>query len=252
MIPVVSPRHNSPPVIKMRPARAAAATAGAGRTGAGAGSVPASGRRSGAIRAGRADTDTAQKESQKPKGPRTGSRDRAEAGHEAGQDSSAAATVMQGELASSGTRASGLLVLGGAVGLVVIASWFSRPVAYAIGVALIAGNLYFWTNGQDLGAWLLNMRVMRTNGEVAGFFHMWARNVAAIVSAAPLFAGFLIAFFDKSGLTWHDRLLGTVVINDEPEFGGLRKTSSQVALIVFAVSLAVLGAAAIYWYMRLR
>ena len=99
-----------------------------------------------------------------------------------------------------------------------------------------------YQRGQDVGASLLKIRVMRDNGDVAGFYHMWTRNLVAILSWVVLLAGFWTAYFDERNQTWHDKIMRTYVIRDNPNAAARPGTSSSAAVMWFWISLPfVLG-----------
>ncbi len=94
--------------------------------------------------------------------------------------------------------------------------------------------------GQDIGASLMKIRVVRDNGDVAGFYHMWTRNLAAIISGIALGAGFWTAYFDENNRTWHDKMMGTYVIWDNPDAALRPGTSSSAAVKWFWASISLL------------
>jgi uncharacterized RDD family membrane protein YckC len=115
-------------------------------------------------------------------------------------------------------------------------------VAYAgisfIGTLLLLGNVILYRQGQDIGALLFRMRVLRDNGDVAGFYHMWTRAFASLVSLLPLGAGYWSVLSDpKNGRTWHDRWMGTYVVKDSPEYRERARSSSDIATKWFWVTL---------------
>ena len=112
------------------------------------------------------------------------------------------------------------------LGIVIYAAWY--PV-----------TLYKWRRGQDIGASLMKIRVVRDNGDVAGFYHMWTRNLAAIISLIALGAGYWTAYFDENNRTWHDKWMGTYVIWDNPDAALRPGTSSSVAVKWFWASVLI-------------
>lgn len=120
-------------------------------------------------------------------------------------------------------------------------------VAYAglsfIGTLLLLGNVILYRQGQDIGALLFRMRVLRDNGDVAGFYHMWTRAFASLVSLLPLGAGYWGVLSDpKNGRTWHDRWMGTYVVKDSPEYRERTRSSSEIATRWFWVTLLLVVA----------
>lgn len=90
-------------------------------------------------------------------------------------------------------------------------------------------NLVLFRRGQDIGAVLFGLRVVRENGDVAGFFQMAVRSAAAGISLLALGAGFWAAFSDPNFRTWHDRWLGTYVVKDAKEYNTRKRSSSPTA-----------------------
>ena len=107
-------------------------------------------------------------------------------------------------------------------------------------------NLILFQRGQDVGAKLIKIRVMRSNGDVAGFYHMWSRNLASIISTLLLLAGYWTAYRDSENRTWHDKIMDTYVIQDNELAAARPGTSSSAAKgwffasIIFVVGLVVL------------
>jgi len=145
-------------------------------------------------------------------------------------------------LAEMGPRVGGVLVtrlLPGLVAWIPVLGWIAE-------LGLIIWNLVLMRRGQDIGAKLFGLRVVRDTGELAGFFHMWTRNLAAIISTVVVFAGYWTAFFDPHRRTWHDRMLGTYVVQDSKQMESRPGTSSSAAVAWFWISL-VLGIGAAIW-----
>ena len=141
--------------------------------------------------------------------------------------------VYQDALTGMSTRTGGFLVtrmLPGLVGLIPGVGWVAS-------IGLSIWNLFLFQRGQDVGARLLGMRVVRDTGELAGFFHMWTRNLASTISLIVLAAGYWTAYFDPHRQTWHDKMLGTYVVEDAKEMASRPCTSSSAAVTWFWVSL---------------
>jgi uncharacterized RDD family membrane protein YckC len=76
--------------------------------------------------------------------------------------------------------------------------------------------LYAWlmiglVNGQTLGAMLVGVRVLRTNGERVDLGRSAARAAMAIVSGLAVGLGYLWAAWDPEKRTWHDMVADTRV-----------------------------------------
>lgn len=80
--------------------------------------------------------------------------------------------------------------------------------------ALPAQFLYVWlmialANGQTLGAMVMGIRVLRTNGERVELGRSAARAGMAIVSGVVIGLGYLWAAWDPDKRTWHDMVADT-------------------------------------------
>jgi len=139
------------------------------------------------------------------------------------------------KLASSRSRIIGFLVVH-ALGV--------SQLVPQIGILLFLGlNLWNWRlyrRGLDIGAHLAGMRVIRENGELAGFFHMWTRNIVSLLSFLVVGAGYWTAFSDEHRQTWHDKIMRTYVVTDQPEFVNRPGTSSDVSILVFYISVVLM------------
>ena len=65
---------------------------------------------------------------------------------------------------------------------------------------------------QTPGKALMGLRVVRVNGERLNAWHAFVRAVGYLISAIPLYLGFLWIFVDDRRQAWHDKLAGTCVI----------------------------------------
>ena len=100
-------------------------------------------------------------------------------------------------------------------------------------------TMYLFRRGQDVGARLIGLRVVRDTGELAGFYHMWTRGLGSIISFLAIGAGFWTAYSDPDRQTWHDKWMGTYVVKAGRDVDGLPGTSSSTAKAWFWVSIAV-------------
>ena len=90
-------------------------------------------------------------------------------------------------------------------------------VAVASVLPVVATVYYvgFWAaTGQTPGKWLLGLRVVAKSGGRLPFGRAVLRLVGYVVSALPLYAGFLWVLVDSRRRAWHDRLAGSRVIYD--------------------------------------
>lgn len=93
--------------------------------------------------------------------------------------------------------------------------------AQAIQNALMVVALYLYhlifiaALGRTPGKMLLGLRVADGRGHKPNFGQVLLREtVGKTISAAPIFLGFLWAWWDKEGRTWHDRMSGTGVMGN--------------------------------------
>ncbi len=77
-------------------------------------------------------------------------------------------------------------------------------------------------SGQTVGKWLLGLRVVSVDGGVVPVRRAVLRLLGYVVSAVPLYAGFLWILFDPERRTLHDRLARTAVIHASEPSGGAR------------------------------
>src|SRR5262249_19584195 len=87
-------------------------------------------------------------------------------------------------------------------------------------------SLFFCRRGQTLGLFLVRARVVRTNGDVAGFYHTAVRNFAWGLSLLALGLGIVWALWDPQRQTWHDKLMHTYVLRDTPELATRKRSSA--------------------------
>ena len=117
------------------------------------------------------------------------------------------------------------------------------PLVSVIGLPLLIADLLLYRQGQDIGAAIFRLRVVRENGDVAGFYTMWVRSILSGISLLALGAGFWAAFSDPHFRTWHDRWLGTYVVKDAEEYKTSKRSSSGSARKWFWISLFLIIAA---------
>jgi len=75
-------------------------------------------------------------------------------------------------------------------------------------------SMYFWVkqDGMTPGKRALKLKVVRTDGKPIDWMTAGLRYVGYIVSAIPLFAGFIWIAFDKDKQGFHDKIAGTYVV----------------------------------------
>jgi len=139
-----------------------------------------------------------------------------------------------GEIAGMGVRTGAWLITN-----VVVRIINSIPVLGCIlSVGAFIWSMSLYRRGQDIGAYIVGLRVVRDTGELAGFYHMWTRGLGSIISFLAIGAGFWTAYSDPDRQTWHDKWMGTYVVKAGPDVDGLPGTSSPTAKAWFWVSVA--------------
>ncbi|MGI8803535.1 MAG: RDD family protein [Solirubrobacteraceae bacterium] len=91
-----------------------------------------------------------------------------------------------------------------------------KGVGYALAILIgIAYIVYFegGATGQTLGERALGIRVVdaNTDGPI-GYPRAFVRYIGKIVSAIPIFLGYLWMLWDREKQTWHDKMAGDVVV----------------------------------------
>lgn len=75
--------------------------------------------------------------------------------------------------------------------------------------------LVLFTKGQTPGKQLLKLRVIRENGQRAGFGTMLLRElIGKLISAFIFMLGFIWILIDKDNQGWHDKLASTFVVQE--------------------------------------
>jgi uncharacterized RDD family membrane protein YckC len=142
-------------------------------------------------------------------------------------------TAIPGEIAGMGARTGAWLVTNVVVKIIGAIPF----IGWIVSLGLFIWNLLLFRRGQDVGARIVGLRVVRNTGELAGFYHMWTRGLASIISFIVLGAGYWRAYLDNDNQTWHDKWLGTYVVKAGPEVDTLPGTSSSAAKTWFWISL---------------
>ncbi len=96
-------------------------------------------------------------------------------------------------------------------------------------LAYLAWWLLLLSDGASPGKRLFKLQVIDDTGHPASFFTMIIREwFAKVLSAAVLGFGFVWALFDDNHQAWHDKILGTYVIETDPvEIQPVRRTSKS-------------------------
>jgi len=86
-------------------------------------------------------------------------------------------------------------------------------VAIVLFVVYLVWALTLFAKGTTPGKKMLGMRVIKENGESAGFGTMLVREwIGKIISGMLLSLGFLWILFDPDRQGWHDKLVSTYVV----------------------------------------
>ena len=80
-------------------------------------------------------------------------------------------------------------------------------------LALLVAYVIFAVKGRTLGKWILGIKIIKNDGNTAGFGTVFMRDgLGKIVSAVFLYLGFLWILLDSRNQGWHDKLMGTTVV----------------------------------------
>jgi uncharacterized RDD family membrane protein YckC len=84
------------------------------------------------------------------------------------------------------------------------------PLGLLVALAYFAG-MWAW-RGTTVGGIVLNLKVVRYDGQQMNFAVALVRGLMAAFSAIVFFLGFLWIAWDSEKQAWHDKLAGTVVV----------------------------------------
>jgi uncharacterized RDD family membrane protein YckC len=95
-------------------------------------------------------------------------------------------------------------------------------------LVLFFSPIYFitlWTlYGRTLGCAVTDLRLRQMNGDTLTIRVAALRWLCGLLSSIPLFLGFLWLLRDHDGLAWHDRLSGSIVLQESREQADFRTT----------------------------
>jgi uncharacterized RDD family membrane protein YckC len=94
--------------------------------------------------------------------------------------------------------------------LVILCSAAVGPIFFLVGLAYFSG-MWAW-KGTTVGGIVLNLQVVRQNGQTLSFLTALVRILAALFSAIMFFLGFFWIGWDRDKQGWHDKIAGTVVV----------------------------------------
>lgn len=86
--------------------------------------------------------------------------------------------------------------------------------AALLAVTGLYATLSWRHGGQTIGMKPWRLYVLTPDGQLAPLPRLWLRYALGILSLVLAGAGFWWAWFDRQGLTWHDRLSGTRLVRD--------------------------------------
>jgi len=84
-----------------------------------------------------------------------------------------------------------------------------------LGIVFLFGfQIFVWAKSTSPGKWALGMKVYRTSGKPLGFFGMLVREtIGKFISGLILSLGYLWIIWDRDKQAWHDKLVGSVVVD---------------------------------------
>jgi uncharacterized RDD family membrane protein YckC len=94
--------------------------------------------------------------------------------------------------------------------LIMLSSAVVGPLAALVAIAYFSG-MWAW-KGTTVGGIVLNLQVVRQDGQSVNFLTAFVRCLAAVFSACMLFLGFFWIGWDRDKQGWHDKIAGTVVV----------------------------------------
>ncbi|MSU34774.1 MAG: hypothetical protein EXS36_06605 [Pedosphaera sp.] len=93
--------------------------------------------------------------------------------------------------------------------LIVVSGWL-LPFGFLLWVAYFTA-MWVW-RGTTIGGIVFGLRVVRLDGRPLDVPTALVRSLAAVLSVATCFLGYMWAAWDPDGQTWHDKLAGTAVL----------------------------------------
>jgi uncharacterized RDD family membrane protein YckC len=102
---------------------------------------------------------------------------------------------------------------------VAVSEAFSRFQSNTLTVNLLVSAIYnvalmVWFNGRTLGKMMLRLRVVKKRGGAITILDALLRNVFGYMISQIFLLGYLWALFDAEKQTWHDKMAGTVVVEE--------------------------------------
>lgn len=102
-----------------------------------------------------------------------------------------------------------------------ITAAFSSFQSHTLAVNLLVSGIYnaalmVFFNGQTLGKMMLRLRVIKKRGGRITLLDALLRNVFGYMISQIFLLGYLWALFDREKQAWHDKMAGTVVVEERP------------------------------------
>jgi uncharacterized RDD family membrane protein YckC/cytoskeletal protein CcmA (bactofilin family) len=96
------------------------------------------------------------------------------------------------------------------IALISVTTALIGPVSLLVAIAYFSG-MWAW-KGTTVGGIVLNLQVVREDGQPLNFLAAFVRSLAAVFSILVLFLGFFWIGWDRQKQGWHDKIAGTVVV----------------------------------------
>ena len=95
-------------------------------------------------------------------------------------------------------------------------SRFQSEVQLLVFLVSAVYNVFFmvYFNGQTLGKIMLGLRVVKKNGRRISWLDALLRNVLGYTVSGIFLLGYIWALFDREKQAWHDKMAGTVVVDE--------------------------------------
>lgn len=94
---------------------------------------------------------------------------------------------------------------------------FRNNPSTANGIQFIVWTAYYvymlGKYGQTVGKMAMKIKVVKENGQPLTYLDALLRELASIISGVVLLLGYLWVIWDSKKQAWHDKIVGTVVVN---------------------------------------
>jgi uncharacterized RDD family membrane protein YckC/Tfp pilus assembly major pilin PilA len=135
-----------------------------------------------------------------------------------------------------------------AVGLLAVASLVDEGLATVATAIYFIGALLYWpimessARQATFGKQLLGLQVTDAAGARLSFVRALLRNIAKIISAIPLYIGFLLAAFTSRKQALHDIVAGCLVVNRGATGEQMQQGVAATGMPAWAIALIILAA----------